>query len=109
MCFAAPAGAPAVLGRRHECGRVQGWGPSRKIPARAPPAEGSRLQWTLGNGCDLEAVELGLPPGSPDRKEKRQGGIQAPETRRVRGPGLGRTRVTIRKQRWTELRRAGRQ
>ncbi|KAJ1086116.1 hypothetical protein NDU88_006240 [Pleurodeles waltl] len=32
MCFAAPAGAPAVLGRRHECGRVQGWGPSRKIP-----------------------------------------------------------------------------
>ncbi|KAJ1083540.1 hypothetical protein NDU88_003698 [Pleurodeles waltl] len=49
MCFAAPAGAPAVLGRRHECGRVQGWGPSRKIPARAPPAEGSRLQWTLGN------------------------------------------------------------
>ncbi|KAJ1133138.1 hypothetical protein NDU88_011435 [Pleurodeles waltl] len=49
MCFAAPAGAPAVLGRRHECGRVQGWGPSRKIPARAPPAEGSCLQWPLGN------------------------------------------------------------
>ncbi|KAJ1137724.1 hypothetical protein NDU88_004122 [Pleurodeles waltl] len=49
MCFVAPAGAPAVLGRRHECGRVQGWGPSRKIPARAPPAEGSRLQWPLGN------------------------------------------------------------
>ncbi|KAJ1198765.1 hypothetical protein NDU88_002604 [Pleurodeles waltl] len=31
MCFTAPVGAPAVLGRRHECGRVQGWGPSRKI------------------------------------------------------------------------------
>ncbi|KAJ1173130.1 hypothetical protein NDU88_004971 [Pleurodeles waltl] len=44
MCFTAPAGAPAVPGRRHECGRVQGWGPSRKIPARAPPAEGSRFQ-----------------------------------------------------------------
>ncbi|KAJ1173009.1 hypothetical protein NDU88_004851 [Pleurodeles waltl] len=26
MCFTAPAGAPAVPGRRHECGRVQGWG-----------------------------------------------------------------------------------
>ncbi|KAJ1180132.1 hypothetical protein NDU88_005356 [Pleurodeles waltl] len=49
MCFAAPAGALAVPGRRHECGRVQGWGPSRKIPARAPPAEGSRLEWPLGN------------------------------------------------------------
>ncbi|KAJ1152716.1 hypothetical protein NDU88_005491 [Pleurodeles waltl] len=60
-------------------------------------------------GCDLEAVELGLPLRSPDRKEKRQGRIQAPETRRVRGPGLGRTRVTIRKQRWAEVRRAGRQ
>ncbi|KAJ1177346.1 hypothetical protein NDU88_002605 [Pleurodeles waltl] len=44
MCFTAPAGAPAVPGRRHECGRVQGWCPSRKIPARAPPAEGSRFQ-----------------------------------------------------------------
>ncbi|KAJ1193709.1 hypothetical protein NDU88_003005 [Pleurodeles waltl] len=49
MCFTAPAGALAVPGRRHECGRVQGWGPSRKIPARAPPAEGSRFQWPLGN------------------------------------------------------------
>ncbi|KAJ1201619.1 hypothetical protein NDU88_005425 [Pleurodeles waltl] len=49
MCFTAPAGAPAVPGRRHECGRVQGWGPSRKIPARAPPAEGLRFQWPLGN------------------------------------------------------------
>ncbi|KAJ1127236.1 hypothetical protein NDU88_005639 [Pleurodeles waltl] len=49
MCFTAPAGAPAEPGRRHECGRVQGWSPSRKIPARAPPAEASRFQWPLGN------------------------------------------------------------
>ncbi|KAJ1118199.1 hypothetical protein NDU88_006394 [Pleurodeles waltl] len=62
MCFAAPAGAPAVLGRRHECGRVQGWGPSRKIPARAPPAEGSRLQWLLGNPFGLrDRWELHFP------------------------------------------------
>ncbi|KAJ1087821.1 hypothetical protein NDU88_000984 [Pleurodeles waltl] len=55
--------------------------------------------------CDLEAAELGLPPGSPDREEKRQGRIQVPETRRVRGPGLGRTRDTMRKQRWAEVKR----
>ncbi|KAJ1142598.1 hypothetical protein NDU88_008912 [Pleurodeles waltl] len=48
--IAVMAGAPAEPGRRHECGRVQWWSPSRKIPARAPPAEASRFQWPLGNG-----------------------------------------------------------
>ncbi|KAJ1092522.1 hypothetical protein NDU88_005632 [Pleurodeles waltl] len=36
------AGAPAEPGRRHECELMLGWGPGRKVPARAPQPEVSR-------------------------------------------------------------------
>ncbi|KAJ1119410.1 hypothetical protein NDU88_007596 [Pleurodeles waltl] len=66
MCFTALAGAPAEPGRRHECGRVQWWSLSRKIPARAPPAEASRFQWPLGNVVPSGPVALWA------KKEKRK-------------------------------------
>ncbi|KAJ1173008.1 hypothetical protein NDU88_004850 [Pleurodeles waltl] len=63
MCFTAPAGAPAVPGRRHECGASARVGPSRKIPARAPPA--GRLAFPVAAGksatgnASLPLVALG--------------------------------------------------
>ncbi|KAJ1093089.1 hypothetical protein NDU88_006198 [Pleurodeles waltl] len=65
--------------------RADDWG------GRQGPLSYEEMQ---GRGCDLEAEELGFPPGSPDRDEERQGRNQAPETQRVRGPRLGRTRAT---------------
>ncbi|KAJ1125386.1 hypothetical protein NDU88_003818 [Pleurodeles waltl] len=53
------------------------------------------------------AAEPGWPSRPPDREEELQRRIQATETRRVCGPGLGRTGDPKREQRWAEVKRAG--
>ncbi|KAJ1215368.1 hypothetical protein NDU88_002977 [Pleurodeles waltl] len=75
-----------------------GWG------GRRPEHQiGSQLG-TLFVGCDLEAAEPGWLLRPPDREEELQRRIQATETQRVCGSGLGWTGVTKREQRWAERR-----
>ncbi|KAJ1113569.1 hypothetical protein NDU88_001811 [Pleurodeles waltl] len=89
------AGAPDEPGRQHECGRMLGWGPGRKVPARAPQPEVSRSRWPLGN----------VVPSGPvaQWREKKKRGRAATRNARLPvvalGPepsGLGPTRAFAR-------------
>ncbi|KAJ1139248.1 hypothetical protein NDU88_005623 [Pleurodeles waltl] len=61
-----------------------------------------------GHRWATPGAEPGWPSRPPYREEELQGRIQATGTQCACGPGLGRSGVTKREQRWAEVRRAGR-
>ncbi|KAJ1153731.1 hypothetical protein NDU88_006489 [Pleurodeles waltl] len=67
-----------------------------KPTGRAPVGSNKNQHPPGSRGYDLEVAEPGWPSRPPDREEELQRLIQATGTRRVCGPGLGRSGVTKR-------------